>query len=416
MRRRALGTGRLMRRKQRGGAVYCGDWKDASGKRHRKVLSGDKRTAERLLADIIRQRDLCAAGLGIEEGFDRPIAELVDEYLAELHTRRSPAHYDRVKGVLSRVLPAMKVGAVRDIQPQAYQLYRRERQRDGIANRTVNLELTILRALLNWAISARYIAVNPLQGLKPLPAGRGYERRPRRALSEEEIERFIVASEEIDTSSKQRSLATRTTASGKNDPRPGEVKRPPRVPTVPQTPLWLTLLETGARFGEMVRTTWGDFSEAQSALTFRASTTKSRKERRVPMRPALVTEIARLRLVHLQVRGRIPTAGDHIFLSPRGLPWAKNRRIALIRFYAVLERAGIPRVDERGEKLDIHATRHTFASRLARNGVGLAQAQKLLGHSDPKLTAACYTHLDAEDLRAAVEGLPPVRRATAAIG
>lgn len=71
----------------------------------------------------------------------------------------------------------------------------------------------------------------------------------------------------------------------------------------------------------------------------------------------------------------------------------------------------LPKFDERGDKIDIHALRHTIASRLARNGVGLSQAQKLLGHSDPKLTAAIYTHLEAEDLRAAVECLPPLSRA-----
>jgi site-specific recombinase XerD len=71
--------------------------------------------------------------------------------------------------------------------------------------------------------------------------------------------------------------------------------------------------------------------------------------------------------------------------------------------------AGIPRVNERGEKIDIHALRHTYASRLMRNGVGLAQAQRLLGHSDPKLTMAIYTHLGIEDLRGAVESLPPLR-------
>jgi site-specific recombinase XerD len=58
----------------------------------------------------------------------------------------------------------------------------------------------------------------------------------------------------------------------------------------------------------------------------------------------------------------------------------------------------------------VHALRHSFASRLARNGVGLAQAQRLLGHSDPKLTASIYTHLEPEDLREAVEGLPGLRR------
>ncbi len=37
------------------------------------------------------------------------------------------------------------------------------------------------------------------------------------------------------------------------------------------------------------------------------------------------------------------------------------------------------------------------------NTQGLTQAQALLGHSDPKLTASLYTHLDASDLRDAVE-------------
>ena len=43
---------------------------------------------------------------------------------------------------------------------------------------------------------------------------------------------------------------------------------------------------------------------------------------------------------------------------------------------------------------------------MARNGVPLVQAQRLLGHSDPKLTAQAYTALDAEDLRHALEQLP----------
>ena len=79
------------------------------------------------------------------------------------------------------------------------------------------------------------------------------------------------------------------------------------------------------------------------------------------------------------------------------------------RFRAVLDRAGIPVVDARGEKLDVHALRYTAATRMARNGVPLAVAQRLLGHSDPKLTAQVYTQLDTEDLRGAVERLPTLR-------
>jgi integrase len=39
--------------------------------------------------------------------------------------------------------------------------------------------------------------------------------------------------------------------------------------------------------------------------------------------------------------------------------------------------------------------------------------QRLMGHSDPKLTARVYTHLELEDLRGAVDALdplPPVAR------
>ena len=41
----------------------------------------------------------------------------------------------------------------------------------------------------------------------------------------------------------------------------------------------------------------------------------------------------------------------------------------------------------------------------ARNGAGLVHVQRLMGHSDPKLTAQVYTHLDVEDLRGAIEGV-----------
>jgi integrase len=64
----------------------------------------------------------------------------------------------------------------------------------------------------------------------------------------------------------------------------------------------------------------------------------------------------------------------------------------------------------------IHSTRHTFASQLGRAGVGLVQAQRLLGHSTPELTAQVYTHLGIEDLRGAVEKLEPAAKRRAKRG
>jgi integrase len=94
---------------------------------------------------------------------------------------------------------------------------------------------------------------------------------------------------------------------------------------------------------------------------------------------------------------------DPVFRSPEASVWMRPTNNAMRLFNRVIVRAKIPRVDDEGRKLDIHSLRHTFGSRLARNGVGLVQVQRLMGHSDPKLTAQVYTHLDVEDLRKAVD-------------
>ena len=100
-----------------------------------------------------------------------------------------------------------------------------------------------------------------------------------------------------------------------------------------------------------------------------------------------------LRAHHQRVHGRLATVADPVFLSPDGKPWARHTTNTMRIFGRVLERAGIAKVNQRGEKLDLHALRHTAASRLLRRGAGLAKTQRVLGHSDPKLAAVTYGHL-----------------------
>ena len=56
----------------------------ADGVRHRRVLSTDKQVAERMLAKLVRERDLVEGGLVIEEGQERLLVEIKDKYLADL--------------------------------------------------------------------------------------------------------------------------------------------------------------------------------------------------------------------------------------------------------------------------------------------------------------------------------------------
>ena len=172
------------------------------------------------------------------------------------------------------------------------------------------------------------------------------------------------------------------------------------------TPFWLTAIETGARYGELRQVKWGDLDLTRRLLTLRAEITKAKRQRVIPLRQVLVDRLIRLRALHEAVLERLPNVEDAIFLTPVGqpLPWPTTNAMRV--FTRLLKAAGIAKVNAQGEKLDLHALRTTCASRLARNGVALVQAQRLLGHSDPKLTSAHYTDLSAEDLRGAVERLP----------
>ena len=74
-----------------------------------------------------------------------------------------------------------------------------------------------------------------------------------------------------------------------------------------------------------------------------------------------------------------------------------------------LKAAGIAKADATGRRADVHGLRYRFATSLAQAGVPLQAAQRLMRHSDPKLTANVYTLLDLGNLAAEVGKLhiPP---------
>lgn len=394
------GPGRLYR-ERRGNAperwVLC--WRDSSGKRRRQVLSTDKRVAQRMHADLIRQRDLELAGLGAVEGQSRPLTEIVDMYVEDLSLRTCPRHYEQAARRLGRVVTALQAPRVRDVKPYAVSRVRAARVAEGVSHRTANLEVDTLKSCLQWAVKMGLVAENPLRNMPRLPETKAHKKCVRRALTDDEIQRFIAAAEADDAEQAARLGAVRTIANGSKGVQWALRSRRHRIP---QAPLWMAFLETGARYGELTSTTWFDVDFERRALTLRPETTKSGRERCIPLRDELVRALLALREVHTQIFGGV---GERVFLTPDGARWPAPTTNAMRTFDRLLAAAGISRVDEHGRKVDIHALRHSFCSRLARSGVGLAHAQKLMGHADPKLTAQAYTHLDTDDLRAAIESM-----------
>src|SRR5688572_13509585 len=144
----------------------------------------------------------------------------------------------------------------------------------------------------------------------------------------------------------------------------------------------------------------------QFARVIRAEAAKTGRRRTLPLHEDMLAELLRLRAVHAELLGRDPEPTELVFLSPEGHAWCRPSNNVNRVLRRVLAAAGIPRKDGEGRKVDLHSLRHTCASRLARGGVGLVLAQRLLGHSDPKLTARVYSHVEVEDLRGAVVALP----------
>ena len=126
-----------------------------------------------------------------------------------------------------------------------------------------------------------------------------------------------------------------------------------------------------------------------------------------------MADLVGLRAIHQRSRERLVQPGDRVFVTPEGADWPRDTSGARRIFHRCLDNAGIVKRDSAGAVIDIHALRHTAASRMARHGVPLVITQRVLGHSDPALTARAYTHLDVDDLRQAVIEPGKSRSATA---
>jgi hypothetical protein len=216
-----------------------------SGSRKPKILSSDKRTAERLLADIIRERNLELAGLGSQGRQDFGLSVRKQRYLESLAYETTDEHVARVAGCISRILEDVRARRVCDLSPDDVLMYRQARVQHGVANSTANKEVGALQAMLNWASRVQLISHNPVSSIRSLPQNRATQRLHRRALSADDVSALLEAARTADVDAGERKAASRTQRNGSKGRAYETRERPPRVP---QTPMWLAFLETGARF------------------------------------------------------------------------------------------------------------------------------------------------------------------------
>ncbi len=128
----------------------------------------------------------------------------------------------------------------------------------------------------------------------------------------------------------------------------------------------------------------------------------------VPLRADLVDDLRQWLADRLEAVRRDARAGNDaipvklpadtpLFYVPTGLDRIINRDFAA---------AGIPKRDDRGRTVDVHAMRHTFGTHLSKGDVSPRTAQAAMRHSTLDLTMNTYTDPRLLDVAGALDVLP----------
>lgn len=277
------------------------------------------------------------------------LSSLIEEYLEYSRTNKAPSSCSRDERALQTFRTVSGLTKFAELTPLAMERYKKERSK-AVSKRTVNLELTAVKTMLNRCVELELIPDNPIRTVKKI---RGPEYKEIEFLSKAEIKALLASL------------------------------------TSTYYPLVFTYLQTGLRRSELVFLEWTDIDFDKKLIRVinkQAHPTKSYKPRHIPIDDKLITVFNSI--------PRSPTS-PYVFLTERGTQRFNN-------LVANLKRAA--RKAKIRKNVTVHMLRHTYASHLVMAGVDLTTVKALLGHADIHTTMR-YAHLAPEHLKDAVNKL-----------
>lgn len=150
--------------------------------------------------------------------------------------------------------------------------------------------------------------------------------------------------------------------------------------------LVIMLLDTGCRYSEAANLPW-------TAVNLDAGTLNIYRSKVNNEDVLYMTD----RLCEVVLRRQADRRPDARYIFENKLGTARGYAAQAIK--KAMDRAGMNDPDvvkEKGGKVTMHTLRHSYASKLVKNGVSLFEVSVLLGHSDPKMTQR-YAHLAPND-------------------
>jgi integrase len=251
----------------------------------------------------------------------------------------------------------------------------------GLAPKTVRNVLTFLHSVFEHAIDRGWCSENPVRrATRPRRHRSGDAEPDLQFLSVQELEAVIRAI--ADETVVREPAPTRRGRRGPAPPPPPDVLGPVlRV-------LIRTAAMTGLRQGELLGLRWRDIDWSAHRIRVRNTYTRGEHSARgksdlstrrsVPLADRLAADLDRW-----SKRTVFVGENDLVFAHPHtGNPLDRSK--VTRRFQEACAAAGAP-------VITFHELRHTFATRMAANGVPLRKLQEWLGHADIK-TTQIYMH------------------------
>ncbi len=353
------GFGGVMERKNKNGIVRFDIWYyDQERKIRQQVVKQATSKREALVALEFKRKEIFKK-LYSDEPDKKKITfkDYCEKYLKEIELRQLKSRTSIELNIRKRFIPFfgdMDLDKITPGQVKDYILMRKGVNAMGrdrvISNSSLNVELANLKRIFSVAIEDEGYQVknNPIKASLFLKN----DTKPRdKVLTIEEEERLLKAA------------------------------------ALHLKPAIVCAVNTGMRKMEIASLQWKNVSLKNRIIVVAAEHSKNGKAREIPINSVLLEEMKMLKrdngqssfvFTYERKKGEIKPIGDF------KISWMK-----------AIEKAGI-------QNFTFHGLRHTFASRLAAQGVHPFEAQKILGHSSIDMTK-WYSHFNQKQLLKAVE-------------
>ena len=344
-----------------------------NGKRKAKWIAtglttkGNKKQAEKLLRDELGKYETREKLVKTDMLFSDAIRQWLEASAIRVDEVTYQGYETLCKGHILPYFDALKVKLV-DVDRKILQRYIDEKYhhgrkdgKGGLSPASLRLHKNVLYQTLKEAVINEYILTNPCEYVT-LPQQQRYESK---FYSAEQLNRLLEA-----------------------------IKDEPIYPLIKVTAVY------GLRRSEVLGLKWDSIDFEAETITIKHTVSKCTKvvekdktknassRRSFPLLPEikkLMLDIKKQEDANRKIFGREYNDNDYIFKWDDGRPYSPD--FVSYKFGWLLEHYGFPHIR-------FHELRHSCASVLIAMGFNLKDVQEWLGHSDIKMTANIYSHLD----------------------